>query len=117
MLSFTKNIVINKHIEEITVTTKEAAAIGMILVELLSNSIKYAFPNSSNGIINIVMKKVGSNIVMSVEDNGIGLPNNFDITKTESLGLHIVNLMVKQLGGIIKFTRGDGTKMELEFPI
>ncbi|MFZ1282188.1 MAG: PAS domain S-box protein [Ignavibacteriaceae bacterium] len=117
MLSFTKNIVINKHIEEITVTTKEAAAIGMILVELLSNSIKYAFPNSSTGIINIIMKKVGSNIVMSVEDNGIGLPNNFDITKTESLGLHIVNLMVKQLGGIIKFTRGDGTKMELEFPI
>ena len=84
---------------------------------LLSNSIKYAFPNSSNGIINIQMKKVGSKIVLNVEDNGIGLPHNFDITKTESLGLHIVNLMVNQLNGIIKFIPGTGTKMELEFPL
>lgn len=117
MLSLTKNIVINKDIEEITATTKDAASIGMILVELLSNSIKYAFPNSDDGIINVELKKADSNMLLIVEDNGIGLPNDFDITKTESLGLHIVNLMVRQLSGKVKFIPGNGTKVVLEFPL
>ncbi|MBK7497837.1 MAG: PAS domain S-box protein [Ignavibacteriales bacterium] len=117
MLSFTKSISINKDIDEITVSTKNAATIGMILVELLSNSIKYAFPESENGIINVELKRVGSNVLLKVEDNGIGLPDDFDITKIESLGLHIVNLMVTQLGGKIKFIPGKGTKVVLELPL
>ncbi len=63
------------------------------------------------------MKKVNSQIVLNVEDNGIGLPDNFDISKIESLGLHIVNLMVRQLNGKIEFISGYGTKVKLEFPI
>lgn len=117
VLSLSNKITINKNIEEITVSTKDAATIGMILVELLSNSIKYAFPNSINGIIDVEMKKVNSQIVLNVEDNGIGLPDNFDISKIESLGLHIVNLMVRQLNGKIEFISGYGTKVKLEFPI
>jgi PAS domain S-box-containing protein len=117
MLSLTKNININKDIDEITVSTKDAAAIGMILVELLSNAIKYAFPDSDNGIINVELKKIDENIILTVEDDGIGLPEGFDIAKIESLGLHIVDLMVKQLSGKINFIAGSGTKIELEFPI
>ena len=116
MLSLSKNIVINKDIDEITVSTKDAAAIGMILVELLSNSIKYAFADSENGIINIELKRVDSNVVLKVEDDGIGLQNDFDINKIESLGLHIVNLLVSQLNGNIKFISDNGTKIILEFP-
>ncbi|RPI63283.1 MAG: PAS domain S-box protein [Ignavibacteriales bacterium] len=117
MLSLTKNIVISKNIEEITVSTKDAATIGMILVELLSNSLKYAFPESGGEIINVELKSVDGKIILTVEDNGIGLPSDFDITKIESLGLHIVNLMVTQLGGKIKFIPGKGTKVVLEFPL
>jgi two-component sensor histidine kinase len=109
--------VISKNIEEITVTTKDAATIGMILVELLSNSLKYAFPESGGEIINVELKTRDGKIVLTVEDNGIGLPNDFDITKIDSLGLHIVNLMVTQLNGKIKFILGKGTKIVLEFPL
>jgi two-component sensor histidine kinase len=63
------------------------------------------------------LKRVGSNVLLKVEDNGIGLPDDFDITKIESLGLHIVNLMVTQLGGKIKFIPGKGTKVVLELPL
>ena len=115
MLNLSRNIKINKHIEEITVPTKNAATIGMILVELLSNAIKYAFPYS-DGIINIELKKVNSQIVLIFEDDGIGLLNDFNITESKSLGLHLVNLMVSQLNGKIKFIPGNGTKIIVGFP-
>ncbi len=116
MLNLSKNIKINKHIEEIIVPTKNAATIGMILVELLSNAIKYAFPYS-DGIINIELKKVNSQIVLLVEDDGIGLQKDFNITESKSLGLHLVNLMVSQLDGKIEFILEKGTKIVIEIPI
>jgi PAS domain S-box-containing protein len=115
MLSLSRNIKINKHIEEISIPTKNAATIGMILVELLSNAIKYAFPYS-DGTINIELKKVNSQIVLIVEDDGIGLLNDFNITESKSLGLQLVNLMVSQLNGKIKFIPGNGTKIFVGFP-
>jgi len=116
MLSLTKNITINKYIEEITVPSKSAAILGMILVELLSNAIKYAFPLYDDGIIKIESKTENSRIVLIVEDNGIGLQNDFNITERKSLGLNLVNLMVSQLNGKIKFISGKGTKIIAEFP-
>ncbi|OGU80076.1 MAG: hypothetical protein A2W11_11400 [Ignavibacteria bacterium RBG_16_35_7] len=117
MLNLSNNFTINKYIEEVTVPTKNAATIGMILVELLSNAIKYAFPDSHKGVINIELKTVNSQIVLVVEDNGIGLQDDFDITKIKSLGLHLVDLMVSQLDGKIKFISGNGTKIIIEFPL
>ena len=115
MLGLSRNIKINKHIEEISIPTKNAATLGMILVELLSNAIKYAFPYS-DGTINIELKKVNSQIVLIVEDDGIGLLNDFNITESKSLGLQLVNLMVSQLNGKIKFIPGNGTKIIVGFP-
>ncbi|MFO7447294.1 MAG: PAS domain S-box protein, partial [Ignavibacteriaceae bacterium] len=72
-LSLSKNITINSSIDNIVVPTQIAALIGMILVELLSNAIKYAFPDSRQGIINIELKTSDNGILLLVEDNGIGL--------------------------------------------
>ena len=116
MLNLSRNIKINKDIEEITVPTKDAATLGMILVELLSNAIKYAFPYS-DGIINIELKKINSQIVLIVEDDGIGLQNDFNITESKSLGFHLVDLMVSQLDGKIEFIPGKGTKIIVRFPV
>jgi len=117
MVKFSESITINKNIEEITIPAKNAATIGMIIIELLSNSIKYAFPGSKKGIINIKLKKTGPAIELSIDDNGIGLENNFDITKIKSIGLHLVNLMVRQLDGNIKFLSDNGTKIKIEFQL
>ena len=117
MLNLSKDIATKVNIEEITVLPLNAATIGMILVELLSNIVKYAFPGSQKGMINIELKKINSEIVLIVEDNGIGLQNDFDITKIKSVGLHLVTLMVSQLDGKIKFLTENGTKIIIEFPI
>ncbi len=113
-VKLSENIAINKTIEEITVSAKDAATIGMILVELLSNSIKYAFPKSRKGTIDIELKKIKSKIMLSVVDNGVGLPKDFDIDNTKTLGLHLVNLMASQLNGSMKFISEKGTKIIVE---
>jgi PAS domain S-box-containing protein len=114
MLKFSEIITINKNIEEITISTKNAATIGMILVELLSNAIKYAFPETREGEIDIELKKKDNRLKLSVRDNGIGLQKSFDISKTKTLGLHLVYLMVNQLNGEIKYEIDNGTKFLIE---
>jgi two-component sensor histidine kinase len=117
MLKLSKNISLNKYIEEITVSSTNAATIGMMIVELLSNTIKYAFPESQKGVINVELKTIDSQILLIVHDNGIGLQNDFDINKIKSIGLHLVSFMVSQLEGNIKFTSENGTKIVIEFPL
>lgn len=114
MLKFSEVITINKNIEEITISTKNTATIGMILVELLSNAIKYAFPETPKGEIDIELKKRDNRLELSVKDNGIGLQKSFDISKTKTLGLHLVYLMVNQLNGKIKYEIDNGTKFLIE---
>jgi len=116
-LKLSNSIMINKSLEFVTVSPKNAAAIGMILVELLTNIIKYAYPDSINGIINIEMKIKNSKIILMVKDNGIGLQNDFDITKIKSIGLHLVSLMVDQLSGSMTIMSENGTKIIIECPI
>lgn len=116
MSQLSNKIVINKNIPEIIVSNKKASTLGMILVELLFNAIKYAFPGSQKGVIEVTLKSVNKRISLIVQDNGIGLPDNFDITKLKSLGLDLVRLMVNQLDGTITFNSGKGTKIIIEFP-
>ncbi|MDR3667010.1 MAG: PAS domain S-box protein [Ignavibacteriaceae bacterium] len=116
MLNLSKYIEIDKEIEDIKVPPTNAAIVGLIIVELLSNIIKYAFPDSLNGKISIELKLINSQIVLVIEDNGIGMPKDFDINMITNLGLHLVNLMVSQLDGTIRFVPGKGTKIIIEFP-
>lgn len=115
-IKLSEKITISKNIEEITLPAREAATVGMILVEILSNSIKYAFPGNKQGTIKIDLKKAGTNIFLSISDDGIGMPKDFDIDNAKTLGLHLVKLMVSQLLGNIKFETGNGTKIIIDFP-
>ena len=72
---------------------------------------------STNNIINVELKQNNSMIQLIVEDNGIGIPKDLDITKANSLGLYMVDLLVKDIGGEMKFIPINGTRIEIEFPI
>ncbi len=115
MSALSKNIVIHKNIEEISVSDKKAATLGMILVELLFNAIKYAFPDSKKGEINITVKSKNG-LTFIVEDNGVGLKKDFDINLDKGLGFELVDIMVNQLNGKICFKSGKGTKIIMGFP-
>lgn len=114
-MSALSKIVIHKNIEEITVSDKNAATLGMILVELLFNAIKYAFPGSKKGEINVTVKS-DDGLTFIVEDNGVGLKKDFDFNRDKGLGFELVDMMVKQLNGKINFQSDKGTKIIMEFP-
>ncbi len=119
MFSLEKYYAINKTLEEISVPTKKAGIIGMILVELISNAIKYAFSESRQSVtvMNIELKKRKLKTVLSVEDNGPGINKDFDIDTSAGTGLHLVNLMVRQLDGDIKIeSEKNGTRVVIKIP-
>jgi two-component sensor histidine kinase/AmiR/NasT family two-component response regulator len=106
-------------IKDVFLDLNTAIPCGLIINELVSNSLKHAFPEENNGEIKIAMhplNKDGMEIIIS--DNGIGLPKNMDIRKTDSLGLHLVNLLAEdQLHGDIKLDRTRGTSFHIRFKV
>ncbi len=93
---------------------------GLIVQELVSNSLKYAFQENAKGHINISLKNSSKNnntLDFEVSDNGAGLPTEIDIFKTETLGLQLVTRLAKnQLNGDIKIINGEGTQFIINFP-
>lgn len=111
------NILLNLDIEDVELGIDSAIPCGLIINELITNSLKYAFPNKKKGEIKIVFGKTdGNKYEMKVSDNGIGIPENLDFKKTETLGLHLVSLLAQdQLSGKIYLDRSKGTEFIIRF--
>lgn len=94
-----------------------AVPCGLILNELVSNSLKYAFPSGKSGeiCINLYVHN-DKHLALSISDNGIGFPQNLDFQNTETLGLQLVTALTGQLSGSIEIERNMGTKFKIIFP-
>ena len=89
---------------------------GLIVNELVSNSLKYAFPDDRPGHIKLTCHQTsGKNFTLTISDDGIGLPAGFDITKNPSLGLKLVISLVNQLEGKLDLYRDPGTTFQVSF--
>jgi two-component sensor histidine kinase len=88
---------------------------GLIVNELVSNAIKYAFPDGPGGEILILFEKKSSQYSLMIQDNGIGFPDCLDFQHTESLGMQIVCALTRQLGGTIELNRISGTTFTIVF--
>ncbi|WAC05798.1 MAG: PAS domain S-box protein [Methanoregula sp.] len=100
-------------ISDIRVDINRAIPLGLIINELLSNSLKYAFPSGRKGTIAVTGKKDDGTIRIIVQDDGAGIPESLDWKKTESLGLRLVNSLTEQLQGTIELDRTVGTKFTI----
>jgi PAS domain S-box-containing protein len=96
-------------IHEVNVDIDAAIPLGLILNELISNSLKYAFPEGRSGEIAISVKKEDHTITVLFRDNGIGIPADLDWRDTQSLGLRLVNTLVDQMNGTVDLDRSSGT--------
>ena len=103
--------------EDILLNVDEAIPCGLVLNELITNSLKYAFPEDRKGAIILdVRLDDKKNVVLTYSDNGVGLPENFDIRKTDTLGLSLaIKLMERQLGGKMKISRNNRLKYTFTF--
>lgn len=88
---------------------------GLIVTELVTNSLKYGFTGREEGTIFISIKDRGDLFVLSVGDDGVGFPEDFDYRRSESLGLQLVNTLSEQIGGRLELEGGEGTKFTLAF--
>jgi PAS domain S-box-containing protein len=95
----------------------QAIPCGLIINELVSNALKHAFKDMAKGIVEISMYALADDrIKLTVKDNGVGLPEEFDIYKTDTLGLKIVRTLAEdQLKGKMGITRNNGTEFYIEF--
>ncbi|PWB51878.1 MAG: hypothetical protein C3F06_09445 [Candidatus Methanoperedenaceae archaeon] len=111
------NIKLNMNVEDILLDIDLAIPTGLIINELITNSLKYAFPNGMKGEINILFRSMNGNMLeLVVNDNGIGLPENLDFRKTRSLGLHLVTVLAEnQLHGMVDINRIKGTEFQIKF--
>jgi two-component sensor histidine kinase len=88
---------------------------GLIINEILSNSLKYAFPKGRKGKINIDLQLEGEKCILIIGDNGVGFPEGLDFQNTETLGLRLVNILVSQINGVITIDTKEGTSFKIEF--
>ena len=90
---------------------------GVIVNELVSNSLKHAFPGDRSGEIAIKFRESGGQCTMIFKDDGVGIPEGLDISHPSSLGLTIVNALTGQLGGNIDISRNGGSEVRITFPV
>jgi PAS domain S-box-containing protein len=126
------DVILNIDLEENVFFDMDVAVpLGMIVNEIVSNSLKYAFPNRENGEVQIKLfsekseYKLNDNegkfsgksteYTLIVSDNGIGIPEKIDFKNSDTLGLQLVNLLVDQLNGMIELNRKKGTEFIVKF--
>jgi len=113
----TGKITMKMNIEAVSFGIDTAIPCGLIVNELVSNSLKYAFPKGKDGEIKISLRTLEEgDIELIVSDDGIGVPKDLDFRNTESLGLRLItNLTEKQLQGKVELNRNKGTEFQIKF--
>ena len=103
-------------LQPISLKTRQAVPLGLIINELITNAHKHAFDSDSDsGTVTISCAKEDEQVTVEVSDNGKGLPNDFDIQQTDSLGLKLIETLAKQLEADFSFKSDNGAHFSMCF--
>jgi len=109
-------ITLELDIEEITLNIATAIPCALIINELASNALKHAFVANQTGKINIALHtEDNKHFTLIVRDSGSGIPKDFDLNTTKSLGLQLVNVLTSQLEGTLAIDCRSGTEFRISF--
>lgn len=117
LYSLPDNIEIQTDLEDFNLDSKRLVSVGMIVNELVTNSLKYAFIKGKSGYLKVSIKQKDEVVLISIDDNGVGLPEGFDRTTTNSLGIALVEMLAQQLQGKFVLESIKGLQANVEFPI
>jgi two-component sensor histidine kinase len=111
-----QQIRIEMQIEPIELNVAHAVPVGIILTESITNAIKYAFPGNIGGVITISLVKSGDNhILLSIIDNGVGMPTEILNDGSDSLGMRLMKGLSEDINGILRIESSGGTEISVEF--
>ena len=108
----TNKVKLNVETKDVSFDLENAIPCGLIINELVSNSLKHAFPNQEEGNISIALQSVNEyDLELTVSDDGVGIPEDLDIEQTDTMGLHLVKVIAEQqLEGKMELNRTKGTQ-------
>jgi PAS domain S-box-containing protein len=113
-----ENVAFVQDIESVELDSDAAIPCGMIINELISNALKYAFAEKQHGTITVRMKNIeGDRVELTVADDGIGFHPETSPARSDSLGMTIVSALVEQLHGTMEIASEHGTSFTLVFPV
>jgi PAS domain S-box-containing protein len=109
-------------VEDIKLDINTSIPLGLILNELLTNTLKYAFPNNElggsknlDGKVTVQLHRKDEGYRLIVEDNGVGLPEDFDLENSSSLGIQLINTLTQQIDGHVSYCSDNGTRFIIDF--
>jgi PAS domain S-box-containing protein len=110
------DIAIDIEVPDFEIDVKRGVSLGLLVNELLTNSLKYAFPGRS-GRIAVGMRKREDGLELSVVDDGVGAPEDFDQEGSATLGMRLVDMLVQQLEGRMELRPRPGFAVRINFPL
>ena len=114
--SINKRIRFNLQVQRISLDLSHCVPLGLILNEAITNSIKYAFPDSGEGLIFIALKQDPTgHVLLTIEDNGIGLPTEFIAAKHNSMGMNLMRGLCTEIGAKFSMHGQQGTQISVSF--
>jgi PAS domain S-box-containing protein len=117
--SYSRNLTgirLDVQADEVTLDIDHAISCGLILNELMTNALKYAFPDGKSGTIWVELRTTPEHFLsLRVADNGVGIPSGFDALNSKSLGLQLVKTLSGQLGGTMELEQSEGTAFRISF--
>lgn len=121
-----KRITLDTQIEDLSLDIETAIPCGLIVNELVSNALKYAFPDDRTGVVQVSLTHSPNSspdsqpprpLTLIVRDNGIGLPPDFNLKQTKTLGISLVQGLVQQIKGTLEVSCQQGTEFKVQFTI
>ena len=110
-----KEIHIHKEIDDFKLRTKVVFPLGIMLNELITNTMKYAFTEKQKKEIFVSVKRIDDVVRIVLQDNGVGLPVNFNWKESKGFGFHLIRMLIEQLRGSLQIEQVDGTRFIIDF--
>jgi two-component sensor histidine kinase len=103
------------EMESVGLNLDQAIPCGLIINELVSNALKYAFKGRKKGVLTIVLREENNEVYIAVKDDGVGLPKDFAYEKNNSLGIQLVYALLDQLDATVNINQSNGTEFLIHF--
>jgi two-component sensor histidine kinase len=104
-------------VETVALPVDKATRCGLLLNELITNALRHAFADGREGTVRVEVSSAGTGLRLAVRDDGLGLPAGVDLARSSSLGLQIVNTLVKQLQARLEVEVASGTCFRITVPV
>jgi len=114
--AYDRNIDFELNLIEVDISIDTSITLGLIVNEIIANSLKHAFKGKSNGTIFVDLTKENDILSLKIKDDGVGIPDNFNYKKTSTLGFNIILNLIEQINGKLSINVSNGTELKIDFP-